>query len=172
MRAKLSLLLLGSLIFCSITGSDVSVNDWLNSGALPLNAPGFIKGPNTQSEEFGPRYVLSNTYLNLATLKPADGKPFGWNNQEVHNWVMKSIPQGEFLEIKPIRKAEYQIAYLSFYIESGGLNKYELEIESPQMFEIFLQGENSRRATSLPGRTVLLPAMPAWTWTGENSWSS
>ncbi len=152
MRAKFSLLLLGSLISCSITGSDVSVNEWLDSGPLNVHAPGFINGPNIQSEEFGPRYILSNFYLDLSTLQPADGKPFPWNNQEVQHWMIKSIPEGEFLEIKPIRKAAYQIAYFAFYIESGGLNKYKMEVESPQMFEIFLQGKKLSSSYELAGK--------------------
>ena len=141
MKPRISLVLLGFLFFSGIIASDVSVNEWLDSGPLQVHAPGFIKGTNIQSEDFGPRYILSNTYLDLATLQPADGVPFLWDNQEVQNWMLNRIPEGEFLEIKPIRKAEYQIAYLAFYIESGGLNKHEMEVESPQMFEVFLQGK-------------------------------
>ncbi|MCK4854521.1 MAG: hypothetical protein KAT31_09670 [Bacteroidales bacterium] len=141
MKVKISLVLLSSLFFSGIIANDVSVNEWLDSGPLQVHAPGFIKGTNIQSEDFGPRYILSNTYLDLATLQPADGVPFLWDNQEVQNWMLNRIPEGEFLEIKPIRKAEYQIAYLAFYIESGGLNKHEMEVESPQMFEVFLQGK-------------------------------
>ena len=141
MKVKIYLVLLGSLITNGIIANDMPVNEWLDSGPLQVHAPGFIKGSNIQSEEFGPRYVLSNTYLDLSALQPADGESFLWDNQEVQNWMLNRIPEGEFLEIKPIRKAEYQIAYLAFYIESGGLNKYEMEVESPQMFEVFLQGK-------------------------------
>ena len=152
MRVKFSLLLLGALITGSITGSDVSVNDWLISGPLNVDAPGFINGPNIQSEEFGPKNILSNFYLDLSTLQPADGVPFSWNNQEVQNWMIKSIPEGEFLEIKSIRKAAYQIAYFAFYIESGGLNNYKMEVESPQMYEIFLQGKKLSSSYELAGK--------------------
>jgi hypothetical protein len=141
MKAKISLVLLGSLILNCLIANDVSVSEWLDSGPLQVHGPGFINGPNIHSEEFGPRYVLSNAYLDLATLQPADGEPFLWDNQEVQNWMLSRIPEGEILEIKPIRKAEYQIAYHAFYIESGGLNKHEVEVESPQMFEVFLQGK-------------------------------
>ena len=152
MKIKISLALLGFLCFSGITASDVPVNEWLDSGPLQVHAPGFIKGPNIQSENFGPRYILSNTYLDLATLQPSDGEPFLWDNQEVQNWMLSSIPEGEFLEIKPIRKAEYQIAYHAFYIESGGLNKHDLEVESPQMFEVFLQGKKLSSSYELAGK--------------------
>lgn len=152
MNTKISLILLGSLIFNCIIASDVSVNEWLASGPLQVHAPGFIKGQNMQSEDFGPRYVLSNVYLDLATLQPADGEPLRWDNQKIQNWMLNSIPEGDSLEIKSIRKAEYQIAYLAFYIESGGLNKYKLEVKSPQMFEIFLQGDKLSSSYELAGQ--------------------
>ena len=172
MNAKISLFLLGSLIFNFLTASDGSVSEWLNSGPLPVHAPGFIKGPNIESTEFGPRYILSNNYLDLATLQPADGEPFLWNNREVQNWMLSRIPDGEVLEIKPIRKADYQIAYQAFYIESQGLNKHEMEVESPQMFEVFLQGEKLASSYELAAKdsSVTGKGQP-WTWTVENSWS-
>ncbi len=58
MKVKIYLVLLGSLIFNSIIANDMPVNEWLDSGPLQVHAPGFIKGSNIQSEEFGPRYVL------------------------------------------------------------------------------------------------------------------
>ncbi len=154
-RTRTSLVLLGSLVFNCILAGEVSVNEWLDSGPLPVNAPGFIRGPNIQSEAFGPRFVLSNTYLDLAALQPSDGEAFLWKNGEGQNWKLKSIPEGEFLEIKPIRKTEYQIAYHAFYIESGGLNKYEMEVESPQMFEVFLQGNKLASSYKPAGDSII-----------------
>lgn len=162
MKVKFSLVLLVFLAANSIIANDVSVNDWLDSGPLQVHPPGFINGPNIKSEDFGPKYVLSNTYLDLTTLQPAEDEPFLWINQEVQNWMLNSIPDGECVEIKPIRKAAYQIAYLAFYVESGGLNKYKFEVESPQMFEVFLQGkklssnyELAKKDSSMTGQATL-----------------
>jgi dipeptidyl aminopeptidase/acylaminoacyl peptidase len=85
--------------------------------------------------------MLSNPFLDLSTLLPEEGKPFPWDGQEMQYWKLLMLPDGEKLEISPVRKAEYQIAYHAFYIESTGLKKHELVIESPQMFEVFLQGK-------------------------------
>ena len=141
MKARTSHVLLFFLLTSRIIANDVSVNEWLNSGPLVVPVPGFIKGPDLQSEEFGPRHVLSNSYLDLATLQPVEGEPFLWNDQDKRDWMLSSIPEEGYLEIKPLRKADYQIAYLAFYIESSGLSKPELVVESPQMFEVFLQGK-------------------------------
>jgi len=162
MKAKFSHLLLCILFASRIIANDVSVNEWLNSGPFPVHAPGFIEGPNLQSQEFSPRHTISNAYLDLAILQPADGEPIFWHNQEKQNWKLNRIPEGEFLEITPIRKVDYQIAYCAFYIESGGLNKHKLEVESPQMFEVFLQGkklsssyEMAEKDSSITGKASL-----------------
>jgi dipeptidyl aminopeptidase/acylaminoacyl peptidase len=141
MKARISLLLLAALMLDSLIANDVYVTEWLDSGPLPVHAPGFINGPDILSGEFGPTHVLSNAYLDLATLFPVEGGSFLWDKQKLQNWVLSRIPEGENLEIKPIRKAEYQIAYHAFYIESEGLNKHEIVVESPQIFELFLQGK-------------------------------
>jgi hypothetical protein len=141
MKIKLPLILLVFLISSSVIANDVPVNDWLGSGSLQVHEPWFIKGPNVKTEEFGPRHILSNTYQDLATLVPVQGEPFFWDNKKEQNWTLRKIPDGEIMEINPSRKAEYQIAYHAFYIESGGLNTYQMEVESPQMFEVFLQGK-------------------------------
>jgi dipeptidyl aminopeptidase/acylaminoacyl peptidase len=155
MKTRISLVLLGSLVFNCMLASEVSVNEWLSTGPLPVDAPGFIKGPNIQSEAFCPRYVLSNSYLDLASLQPSDGEAFLWENQEAQNWKLNRVQEGEFLEIKPIRKIEYQISYHAFYIESGGLNKYEMEVESPQMFEVYLLGNKLASSYKPAGDSII-----------------
>jgi dipeptidyl aminopeptidase/acylaminoacyl peptidase len=141
MPTRLTLLLVISLLPGRILGNDVPVREWLGSGPVPVLAPGFIDGPNLFSVAFGPRFILSNPYLNLGSLVPEEGMPFKWVGQEGLHWNLASVSDGEKLEIKPIRKKEYQLAYQAFYIASEGLNKHELTIESPQMFEVFLQGK-------------------------------
>ena len=49
MQVKLSLILLGSLIFNCIIAIDVPVNEWLDSGPMQVHAPWFIKGPDIQT---------------------------------------------------------------------------------------------------------------------------
>jgi hypothetical protein len=95
MKAKISLVLLGSLMFYGLIANDVSVSEWLDSGPLPVRAPGFIKGPNIQSEEFGPRYILSNTYLDLDRGKFLVIVKSLYTRGDENKWWIKAKVSGE-----------------------------------------------------------------------------
>ncbi len=185
MKAKLLLVFFCSCIFNLLIANDISVSEWLSSGPLPVRAPGFINGQNIKGEDFGDKFVLSTTYLDLTALNPVEGEHFLWDNQEVQNWTLQKLTEGEHLEIKPVRKARYQIAYHTFYIESGGLNEYQLEVISPQMFEVYLHGKklvssyklaekeksNTQTATlELDRGKFLLVVKSLYTKGDENKW--
>ncbi len=140
MKTKLIIFLLLSSIckVCPATGEPVT--QWLSSGALTVTKPGYIKGKNIKGENFEDQFILSNSYLNLIDLNPADKDPFLWNNKKLRKWNSLFSNKEGFIEIKPDKKAEYQIVYNAVYLKSEGLNDYEFEVESPQMFEIFLNG--------------------------------
>ena len=90
--------------------------------------------------EFKNKFILSNEYLNLADLKPKAEDPLLWDDYRPRTWVQEEVSDEGFLVLKP-EKPEYQLAYNAFYIESDGLYTYSCEVESPQMFEIFLNGK-------------------------------
>jgi dipeptidyl aminopeptidase/acylaminoacyl peptidase len=116
------------------------VDTWLLIGPLPVDRPGFIEGKNLSGEEFDNKFILSNEYLNLVGLHPGEGDPVLWDDYRPRTWMAGEASENGFLVMKPERH-EYQIAYCAFYIESDGLYDYSCEVESPQMFEIFLDGK-------------------------------
>ena len=114
--------------------------NWLTSGALPVNRPGFIEGISLSGEDFDDKFILSNLYLDLLNLRPSEGEVLLWNDHNTRKWEILTAPEEEFVTLRPDKNPEYQIAYNAIYIDSEGLYDYKLEIESPQMFEIFLMG--------------------------------
>lgn len=141
MKAKSTFLSLISLIFSLLIVTAQPVESWLSTGPLPVTKPGFINGKNINGEDFEDKLILSNLYLNLPDIKPEEGQSFAWMNTKPGSWERNNISKEDFLEIKHDKKAEYQIAYHAFYVESGGLNEFKVDVESPQMFEVFLDGK-------------------------------
>ena len=117
-----------------------SADNYLSSGPLPVQGPPFISGPSLSGDEFEDKFILSSASTDLLSLHPSDGDPLPWNDGITRKWKIQTVPQGEFVTIVPDKKAEKQIAYHAFYISSEGLHDYKLEVESPQMFEVFLDG--------------------------------
>jgi hypothetical protein len=132
------LLIAGIILVLNLDAQQVDT--WLSIGPLPVYKPGFIEGKNLSGEEFDNKFILENDYLNLAGLHPGEGYPLLWDDYRPRTWAAGEVSGDGFLVLKPERN-EFQIAYCAFYIESDGLYDYSCEVESPQMFEIFLDGK-------------------------------
>ena len=154
MKAK-SFLVWGMLMLISTPALlSQSVNSYLVSGPLPVSGPSFISGPSMTGEEFEDKFILSNATLDLLSLHPSDGEPLLWNDRTPRNWKIETVPDKEFITLKPGEEADYQLSYNAFYIESDGLYDYKLEVESPQMFEVFLDGEKITSSEKLEEENV------------------
>ncbi len=130
------------LLICSVLIITAQpVETWLSAGPFPVSKPGFVQGKNISGEEFEEKLILSNAYIHLTDIKPTEGQSFPWMNYKPGTWEKHSLPEEGFLEIKPDKKAAYQLSYHSFYVESDGLYEYKVDVESPQMFEVFLDGK-------------------------------
>jgi len=141
MRSKI-IFLTGFLCFSlNVSGADQSVKSWLSSGSFEVYKPAYIQGQNLKKEDFQNKFVLGNSYLNLLDLKPVEGRPILWKDRKSNKWKIRKTNNEGFLEIKPEKNDKFQISYNAFYIESDGLNSYKLEVESPQMFQVFLNGK-------------------------------
>ncbi len=116
------------------------VDAWLAIGPLPAVKPGFVNGKNIKGEPFDSKFVLSNEYLDLTGFRPKQGDPLLWDDYRPRTWNAEEVSEDGFLVLKPERPG-FQIAYCAFYIESDGLYDYSCEVESPQMFDIFLDGK-------------------------------
>ena len=141
MNTKHTLLSVLIIFACSLIASGTTkVDRWLSIGPLPVSNPGFINGKNISGDEFEAKYVLSNLYLDLLNLHPEEADPLLWDDYRPRTWSVKEASDDGFLQIKR-EKPEMQIAYSAFYIESDGLYTYSCEVESPQIFEVFLEGK-------------------------------
>jgi len=132
-----SLILLTGFI---LSAAAQQVDNWLFIGPLPVNKPGFINGKNISGEGFENKFILSNGYFNLVGLHPEEGDPLLWDDYRPRIWSVEEVTDEGFMQLKP-EKPEYQIAYTAFYIESDGLYTYNCKVESPQMFEVLLDGK-------------------------------
>ena len=125
---------------------EVNINSWLVKNPVEVVKPAHISGPDINNDEFATKNLLTENYFDLGRLLPVNGQ--GWSS-------VKTGKEG-FVAIKPLKKADYQISYLSFYLESDGLDEIKIEVESPQMFEVYLAGKkiSSNYTIADEGKTV------------------
>jgi dipeptidyl aminopeptidase/acylaminoacyl peptidase len=150
MKTRQNLIIILAIIHSLLPAGAQQVNTWLVMGPLPVDRPGFVKGKNIFGEPFGENTILANEYLNLDEFHPAKGDPLLWDDYRPRTWYVEEVMEDGFVTLKP-EKSKYQIAYHGFYIESGGLYEYACEVESPQMFEVFLDGKKVDTSYAVAG---------------------
>lgn len=148
MRKKYALLtpILASLLLFSVNAQQV--DKWLTMGPLPVSKPGFVKGKDIKGNEFKDKFILMNGYLDLTELQPVEDDPLLWDDYRPRTWEVAEVTKEGFIMLKP-EKSMHQIAYSAFYLESDGLFTYKCEVESPQMFEIYLNGKKMASSYSV-----------------------
>ncbi|MCD4768548.1 MAG: prolyl oligopeptidase family serine peptidase [Bacteroidales bacterium] len=139
---KLSAFLTAVLLFSiSLTAQDQSVKKWLVSGAPVVDKPVFISGNDVEEKEFETKLLLTQRYLDLVTVRPAAEEIFPWQGSVRYHWKKLSSDEEGFLNIRYSGKKSNHVVYLASYIESSGLNNIRIEVESPQMFEVYIDGD-------------------------------
>ncbi len=125
---------------------DVNIDSWLVKSPLIVEKPAFISGADINKEEFTTKNLLTENYIDLYGLLPVKGG--SWN-------TVKPGKEG-FVEIKALKKTSSQVSYLAFYLETAGLDEIKIEVESPQMFEVYLEGKkiSSNYTLADEGKTV------------------
>lgn len=125
---------------------DVNIDSWLIKGPVEVQKPLYISGNDINNDEYATKNLLTENYINLTGLFPVIGD----------KWKAAKTGKEGFVTIKPLKKADMQISYLSFYIESDGLDEIKIEVESAQMFEVFLAGKkiSSNYTLADEGKTV------------------
>ncbi|MEE4116541.1 MAG: S9 family peptidase [Marinilabiliaceae bacterium] len=144
-KYMLSALVLVFSISCA-TAQETTISEWLKSQPLKISKPAFISGPDINGEEYENKTLIEESYINLRGLDPVVSK----------TWEKAGTDSDGYINIKALRKTEFQLVYLAAYIESEGLNDIKIEVESPQMFEVFLEGEkiSSNYTTGDEGKSV------------------
>ncbi len=149
MRSIISFFLGVFIVSITANATEIPVDSWLSAGPFEVFKPAWIEGANIKKEEYSEEFLLKQLYLDLKDMRPSEGMEFLWSGKKPGKWAKMHVSKGDRISIKPDRKAEFQLSYSSFYVESDGLNKYNLTVESPQMFEIFLDGKMIKSTGSL-----------------------
>ncbi|MDX2413994.1 MAG: hypothetical protein QNK33_02270, partial [Bacteroidales bacterium] len=139
-----ALLLISSFIITN--AQQLTLDSWLLKSPEAVNKPMHISGPDITGHDYETKALLTENYIDISGLKPMAGDI----------WRSTSLAKDNYISIKALRRNDYQIAYLATYIESDGLNKIKIEVESPQMFEVYLDGKkiSSNYSSGDDGKSV------------------
>jgi dipeptidyl aminopeptidase/acylaminoacyl peptidase len=139
MKKYLILLLIISGIYGQLAASEkIVISHWLVTESQQIKMPAFYDQPNTRGETFVAENLLRFDHINVKSHSPEFGIPFtntiawGESFSDSNGYV--------FLHEKTDSN-DPQIAYLAAYIWADRWMNTTLEIKSPHMLRVWLDGE-------------------------------
>ncbi|MBD3412916.1 MAG: prolyl oligopeptidase family serine peptidase [Candidatus Aminicenantes bacterium] len=137
----------------------VDMNSWLVLGPLPSPLPAFHED---SQNAYLPENLLKFHELNISDLMPEENDSVIWHDKTKHNWKKINAEQ-KFIRIP------YQSDFLCTFVFATYLDVFQwtradLAIKSPQIFTLFIDGQqistktkfnsSSRDTDQVPGRTL------------------
>ena len=117
----------------------VMVEKFMIVSSLEVQKPLFSSVNSVKGNEFTPKDLLKNRYIHHQYTRPEVGDRFDWQNFEAYKWKKIKANKHGVASIKT-SKADYQLAYLAFYIQNDDWADVELTFTSCQMIEVFIDG--------------------------------
>lgn len=137
--------LIGSLILLQFfavvaEAQEMVIDRWLVSGTPSVTGPLFISGPGVDGEEYQQKELVTTGYIDLLSLRPSEGEMFTWPGEKGMKWRTLTADADGIVKIKGNRRNSSHIAWLTTWVESDRLATLRVEAESPQMFEVYVNG--------------------------------
>jgi dipeptidyl aminopeptidase/acylaminoacyl peptidase len=148
MKKHFILILSFTLLFFSTQASEndsidnkIPIQSFLKAGNFSIFLPSFDTIENIKGKKFEQENLLKFSYLDISGLNPEENQIFRWNDNKSYKWTKISSDKDGFVFVNKKKNKSCQIAYYSSYMETNRWLKANLEIESPQMFEAWLDGK-------------------------------
>jgi len=119
----------------------IQIQSFLKVGNFSIFLPSFDTIENIKGKKFEQENLLKFSYLNISRLKPDENQIFQWDDNKNYKWTKISSAKDGFVFASNKKNKLNKIAYYSSYIHANRWLKANLEIESPQMFEAYLDGK-------------------------------
>lgn len=141
---KFSILLIGLLTWLNTgyANEKVVVSQWLTSPAEALFNPVFSNSPNAEGKTFRPQDLLLFDHHNLREHFPSQGVALAGANGKNLIWDLAQTDENGYVYIsKDANPSGLRVAYLATYIWADRWINTTLEIKSPQMLRVWINGE-------------------------------
>lgn len=140
---------MSTVFICTCIVATAADTTWLTTGPLPVSKPAFIQGPSIKGDNYEDRFILSGAIMDMEDLKPVNKGQFQWSDKQSRTWMESPVDTSGFMHTAPSDLSGCQLACHAIYVSSEGLYDYILEVESPQIFEIWL-GSNKLATNDKP----------------------
>lgn len=126
------------------------ISQWLTSPVLDDNYPVFHETANINGKAFTSQDLLKFNHISLETLQPEPGAAFMWPGMRGNTWQVRLPDENGYVFIADQQTPDRpQLAYTATYIKANRWIETQLEIKSPYMFEVWIDGKRIGAKNSL-----------------------
>ena len=148
MQKLYSLICLFAIVSFAYGNENLIVSQWLTTQPLNTMYPVFHEIENVEGDEFSNSEFLAFEHVSIDKIRPFSGESFGWIRGETAHWNKASVDEKGFLSFAA-DSGHPQIVYLAAYIEAGRWLKATLEVNTPQMAQVYLNGKALGQKTTV-----------------------
>lgn len=141
---KASLIILSLILFTPwVNGNErIVISRWLQAGPLDAPYPAFHQVPNTQGKTFAHSELLSFNHLDLKDYFPVSGMSLPWLWGQNGSWSPVASDENGYVMISGNISGQHpRVAYLATYVRTDRWLETKLEIKSPYLLEVWLDGK-------------------------------
>jgi dipeptidyl aminopeptidase/acylaminoacyl peptidase len=141
MRKVTALLIFLFIAKLTLASNKVVISRYLTAGPFDIALPAFHDVANTQGDKFSESQFLTFNHIELADLYPEENQTLSWLSGQTAKWVKKFSDENGYVILKDNQSKNLQVRYLAAYIQTDRWIATNIEIKSPQMFAVYLNGE-------------------------------
>ncbi|NPD45425.1 prolyl oligopeptidase family serine peptidase [Lentimicrobium sp. S6] len=142
MNLRYCLFLIFSLFVLNLSAqnnTELRIENFIVTNPVEVNLPLFADVESIDGKTFEEADLIKYKYLENINFRPEAGDELEWSNFQFLRWNKKVIREVS-IKLKPLNKP-LQIAYACFYIENTEWTNLEMNFNSGQMMEVFIDGE-------------------------------
>jgi len=121
----------------------ILINDFIITPTIDVYKPAFAEVENIKGEVFEDADLLKYSYLQHHDFRPQEGDKLEWDNFKVLKWKKASANKDGLLTLKH-SNADFQMAYAAFYLQNNEWSNIEIDLQSAQMLEVYVDGKKQK----------------------------
>jgi len=149
-RSLLFIFVISMMAYSSIAEKMV-LSRVLTTSPLPVSKPLFHDQPNVLGNPFSSSDLLSFQHFSKEDFFPIEGGDLKWFDGKETSWKETVTDEDGFVFFEKPEKEGASVAYITSYLRSDRWLTAKLEVRSPAMLEVFLNGKSLGRKSTTEG---------------------
>lgn len=132
---------LAGLFPCNNLSAQITIQQWQQSAPREIMLPAFANVPNTKGDTFALKNLFPLITTGISDIKPDQGTNTGTTGNNPEGFYISQTQPDGFIIIPGKNNHHPSHCWINIYVETSEYSKSKIEFFSPQLFEVYINGE-------------------------------